>query len=214
MKIIFLILSCVATGFISCKDKKSSETAPVTEQKPTTAVSDSSLARTLPFDSAGLEWSFTKLKDYLPEANSGFAMDGPPSGEDAFIGTSGTKFYSFARQIYKNGNMTVNVEIVDYLKDKKTFDGLLNMYGFKSGLDNNVLTSKPLPVPINGVKGLATVYKNEKKSIILLTVGDRFIVNVIGDGVNDIELLKKLAFAPSIENLLVASRKENSKTGV
>lgn len=151
-------------------------------------------------DHTTLGWE--ELKQYLPQVK-GFTMPAKASGENSFRGkSSNTLYYSYARQAYKKGNNELWIEIIDYNNDPKTYQGLLNMYGFTTTINNDQLSTQPVDLEVDRVKALETTYKAEEKIQLMLAVNDRFIINIQLSGSRDSRLLKRIAAAIRLKEMI------------
>ncbi len=87
----------------------------------------------------------------------------------------------------------IKVEIIDYSSDSTQLLGLLNMYGYNTDVDNNVMKSKKVVLKAPSTKAVSNQYKNEKTSKLIVGVSDKVLIVITGIQNDNIEQLKKVA---------------------
>lgn len=162
-------IGTVCILLMSCQEKQQIKKEPlIAEVKTETSKKD-----TVVFASMKRE----ELMRFLPVIK-GFTKKGDPSGESAHVGSSGNKYYSYAKQEYKKGKADYYIEIVDYKDDSATFNGLVKMY--------------------NSIKHTDTT---EAQARLTIPVNNRFIITALVNGSRDKDELKKLVQAIKTEEL-------------
>jgi len=172
--ILFLLLA------LACGNKKKSSKKEISSVLPKAEIAFTSMKK-------------EELMTYLPAMNE-FEKKGDPSGEDAHVGASGNKYYSYARQYYEKDKQSYSVEIIDYKDDTATLSGLQNMYGFNT---DSIRTAEFISyvenIQIDKVRCVVTKYTNEPQGRLVAAVNNRFLVIVNATGSTDIKPLKELA---------------------
>lgn len=186
MKINFIIILIISyLMVVSCKDQKA---APVLMKKDSTQKKS--------FTSLSKE----QLMIFLPSSN-GLTKKGKPSGETAHYGTSGTAYYSFAKQEYTRGENNYYVEIIDYKDNPALLKGLLHMYGFDTLINNQEFATKQENLQIPGGKVISTIYKNDPQAKLTIAINERFLINAGVYGNKDVNPLIKLVSNMDFEQL-------------
>jgi hypothetical protein len=163
----FLFFGMVIT--VACGEQKTEKKVIVAEAPKTTkAMNWPELAAWLP-----------DIKGYQP---------GESTGENTHTGTSGSRYYAFARRQYKRDDKELVVEIIDYNDDPKTLNGLLNMYGFNTPVQNEQIQTRLLETGVPKIKALETKYSANKDIRLTLAVSNRFLIHISEPGGYDAKL--------------------------
>jgi len=96
----------------------------------------------------------------------------------------------------------IKVEIIDYSTDTTQLLGLLNMYGYYTDVDNNVMKSKKVNLKAPSTKAVSNQYKNEKTSKLIVGVSDKVLIVITGIENNNIEQLKGIADKIDIKKMV------------
>jgi hypothetical protein len=149
------------------------------------------------------ELNWTQLAAWLPDIKGYQAMES--TGENSHTGTSGSRYYAFARRQYKRNDKELTIEIIDYNEDQKTYKGLLNMYGFNTAVQNAQIQTRAVETGNPHVKALETVYTDSKDIRLTLAVADRFMIHISEPGGYDARLPEQVI--QSIPFALINGRK-------
>jgi hypothetical protein len=133
--------------------------------------------------------SFKKLQEFLPKADlSGFSRLKPGGETSSAMGMSTSE----ARVTYEKGDISIEVKISDLAGVPMAQMGLsmMGMTEFENETENGYEKS----VKIQGFPGTEKADSSEdsKSCEIMLFVGNRFSVELSGNGTNDVALLHKL----------------------
>ena len=136
-----------------------------------------------------LSLPYKDLEAYLPATVEGYTGE-EPSGQS--MKTAGISF-STASRTYKQGDQSVEVNVVDYNGAGDLYQGASAMFalGLESEDDENLTRSATLKQ--DGVKGMETLSKKNGDASLSMAVGDRFIVTVKATGQKDLALVEQVA---------------------
>ncbi len=166
-------------------------------EKGAEELSEKNKARKAKGDTVAIHYN--KLKEYLPSI-SGYTIDGEPDGQ--ISGAQGLS-YSQLTAKYKsnNGKEKVKVTLVDYNAALPLYT--LATAALKSNffIENNRETTKGIDLGIEGVAGMKTIKKKDKKSNVILGVGDRFMVSIEASGQAEQEFAVSVAKKMKLKEL-------------
>lgn len=193
----YLLIAAFSSLIISCGDNNSKQVTAVLKQdtaikiRKEDTVSESSIEV---INSSIKQFSFTSLLEFIPQDIEGYTLsEDPINGEDGGVGKTGTRYFSFASKTFVKKDEKIKVEIIDYSSDTTQLLGLLNMYGYNTNVDNNVMKSKKVALKVPSTKAVSNQFKNEKTSKLIVGVSDKVLIVITGMQNDDIELLKRVA---------------------
>lgn len=193
----YLLVAALSILTVSCTDNTTDTTK--TKQKPNASpkirkedtLSDATIAS---INSSIQQFSFTSLLEFMPQEIEGYTLSEEPiNGEDGGIGKSGARYFSFASKTFVKKKEKIMVEIIDYSTDTTKLLGLLNMYGFNSAVDNNIMKSEKITLESPSTKAVSNQFKMEKTAKLIVGVSDKVLIVITGMENNNIEQLKKVA---------------------
>jgi hypothetical protein len=141
---------------------------------------------------------YKDLEAYLPEI-SGYTSEHGPKGSQ--MNTPGLGSWSQAEQDYTNGDKTAHASIMDYNAAHQAFIGLTSMYGMGMSFEDDDKKQAGVDLGIKDVKAYETIYKKDKRSELVLVVGDRFVVELKNDGVEGDDFLRSVAKNMKLQDL-------------
>ena len=197
IRINYLLVAAISILAASCSDNTPETTE--TKQKPDTitkirkedTLSDATIAS---INSSIKQFSFTTLLEFMPQEIEGYTLSEEPiNGEDGGIGKSGARYFSFASKTFVKKNEKIMVEIIDYSTDTTKLLGLLNMYGFNTDIDNNIMKSEKVTLKSPSTKAVSNRFKMEKTAKRIVGVSDKVLIVITGMQNDNIEQLRKVA---------------------
>jgi hypothetical protein len=196
---------CLGLGLASCggggvKTEKSDALV-----QPSTTNSANIPVTVAPAPKAVREMTFDRLNKYIPLEVLGFKAKEAVNGESGGLGKSEARYFSFASQVYHKNDQSIRIEIVDYFMDANQYKGLLNMYGFNSDIDDNVLQTSRINLGVPGTKAITSVYKIDNAARLIIGAGERFLVIITSVHTRDLGLLRKVAGELELEKLMKES---------
>ena len=139
---------------------------------------------------------YKELQSYLPQI-SGYSSEKGPKGSQTT--TPGMGGWSQAEQTFNNGDKRVEVSIMDYNAAHETFLGLTSLFGLGMTYEDDNKKQGAVDMGIDDVKAYETIYKQDKRSELVLVVGDRFVINLKSNGENDEGFLRSIARNMNLE---------------
>jgi hypothetical protein len=133
---------------------------------------------------------YKDLETYLPEI-SGYTSEHGPKGSQ--MNTPGLGSWSQAEQEYSSGDKRLTISIMDYNAAHQAFIGLTSMYGLGMSFEDDDKKSGSVDLGVKDVKAYETIYKKDKRSELVLVVGDRFVVQLNNDGEEGEDYLRSVA---------------------
>lgn len=203
-RIIFTFgLIVILSGMSSCSNSDNAVTKTDEISQPGTI--DVNTKATATGSKSVKEMTFDRLSEYIPHELFDFKAKDAVNGENGGIGKSEARYFSFASQVYYKPGQSIRLEIVDYLMDTNQYNGLLNMFGFNSDIDNNVVKTKRIQLGIPGTKAITSEYKLENAAKLIIGAGDRFLITISSIDARDLALLQKVVGEIEIEKLIKES---------
>jgi hypothetical protein len=133
---------------------------------------------------------YKDLEAFLPEI-SGYTSEQGPKGSQ--MNTPGLGSWSQAEQEYTSGDKRVTVSIMDYNAAHQAFIGLTSMYGLGMSFEDDDKKSGSVDLGVKDVKSYETIYKKDKRSELVLVVGDRFVIQLNNNGEEGENFLRSVA---------------------
>ena len=145
-----------------------------------------------------LAMPYKDLQAYLPEI-SGYTKEGGPKGSQ--MNMPGMGSWSEAEQEYTAGDKRLSVKMVDYNAAWQAFQGITAIYSMGFSTEDDTKKQAQADMGIKDVYAYLTTYKTEKKSELVLVVGQRFYITLNSDGENGDSFLKDIAKSMKLEKL-------------
>lgn len=133
---------------------------------------------------------YKDLQSYLPDV-SGYTKDGGPKGSQ--VNMPGMGSWSQTEQAYANGDKRIKIQIVDYNASQMAFSGVTAMYKMGYSMEDDNEKSGTIDIGIKDVAAYETIYKNDKRSKLVLIVADRFMIELENEGSEDSALPRSVA---------------------
>jgi hypothetical protein len=147
--------------------------------------------------SAGAEVvNFKELLPFVDIKIPGWSMEGKPCGTTL---KQGNVMVSEARVSFKAGDQTLEVVIMDFLG--KTIPFLTGQQLQMESSEEIVRTTE-----VQGFKGFATFHQQEKQGELNISVADRFWVKFEGEGIDNLEVLTKVAQTMDLKKLATLAK--------
>jgi hypothetical protein len=140
--------------------------------------------------------NFKELLPFVDVKISGWTMEGKPSGTTL---QQGKVMVSEARVSFKAGNQTLEIIIMDFLG--KTIPFLTGQQLQMESTEEIVRTSE-----VEGFKALETFRHQDKQGELNISVADRFWVKIDGEGIENLEVLKKVAQQMELKKLATLAK--------
>lgn len=145
-----------------------------------------------------LAMPYKDLQTYLPEI-SGYTKEGGPKGSQMNLPGMGS--WSETEQEYVSGDKRVSVKLVDYNAAWQAFQGITSVYSMGFSTEDDTKKQAQVDIGIKDVFAYQTIYKTEKKSELVLVVGQRFFITINSDGENNDSFLKDIAKNMKLDKL-------------
>lgn len=147
--------------------------------------------------SAGAEVvNFKELLPFVTINIPGWTMEGQPCGTTL---KQGNVMISEARIAYKTGDRTLEVVIMDFLG--KTIPFLTGQLLQIESSEEIVRTTE-----VQGFKAVATFRHLERQGELNISVADRFWVKIDGEGIDNLEVLTKVAQVMDLKKLATLAK--------
>ena len=140
--------------------------------------------------------NFNKLLPFVDIKIPGWTMEGTPCGTTL---KQGKVMVSEARIAFKAGDQTLEIVIMDFLGKTMPF-----------------LTGQPLPMEsseeivrsteVQGFEAFATFRRQDKQGELNISVADRFWVKIDGEGIDNLEVLTKVAQTMDLKKLATLAK--------
>jgi hypothetical protein len=140
--------------------------------------------------------NFTELLPYVDMNIPGWTMEGRPCGTTL---QQGKVMVSEARVSFKAGNQTLEIIIMDFLGKTIPF-----LTGQQVLMDTGEETAHSTEV--QGFKAFATFRLQEKQGELNISVADRFWVKIDAEGIDNPEILTKVAQKMDLKKLATLAR--------
>ena len=127
--------------------------------------------------------NFQELLPFVDIKIPGWTMQGKPCGNTL---KQGQVMVSEARVSFRAGDQTLEVIIMDFLG--KTIPFLTGQQLQMESTEETVRTTE-----VQGFKAFATFRHQEKQGELNISVADRFWVKIDGEGIDNLEVLTKVA---------------------
>jgi hypothetical protein len=127
--------------------------------------------------------NFKELLPFVDMKIPGWTMEGKPSGTTL---KQGNVMISEARVSFKADGKTMEIVIMDFLG--KPFPFLMGQQMEMETSEEIVRTTE-----VQGFKAFATFRHQEKQGELNISVADRFWVKIDGEGIDNLEVLTKVA---------------------
>lgn len=101
--------------------------------------------------------------------------------------------WSQTEQAYANGDKRIKIQIVDYNASQMAFSGVTAMYKMGYSMEDDNEKSGTIDIGIKDVAAYETIYKNDKRSKLVLIVADRFMIELENEGSEDSALPRSVA---------------------
>jgi len=140
--------------------------------------------------------NFKELLPFVDIKLPGWAMEGKPSGTTL---KQGKMMVSEARVSFKAGNQTLEIVIMDFLG--KTIPLALAQPLEMESSEEIVRTTE-----VQGFKALESFRHHDKQGELSISVADRFWVKLDGEGLDNLEVLKKAAQQMDLKKLAILAK--------
>jgi hypothetical protein len=152
------------------------------------------------FGLAGPAWAdVVHFKELLPLVDitiPGWTMEGKPSGATL---KQGQVMVSEARVSFRAGDRTMEVIIMDFLG--KTIPFLTGQQLQMETSEETVCTTE-----VQGFKAFETFRHQDRQGELNISVADRFWVKIDADGIDNLEVLKKVAQQIDLKKLATLAK--------
>jgi hypothetical protein len=140
--------------------------------------------------------NFKELLPFVDLKLPGWTMEGKPCGTTL---KQGKVMISEARIAFKAGNQTLEVVIMDFLG--KTIP-------FLAGQPLQIESSEEVArtTEVQGFKAFATFRHQERQGELNISVAERFWVKIDGEGIDNLEVLTKVAQAMDLKKLATLAK--------
>jgi hypothetical protein len=139
---------------------------------------------------------FNKLLPFVEMNIPGWTMEGRPCGTTL---KQGKVMVSEVRVSFKAGDQTLEIIIMDFLGKTMPF-----LTGQQVPMDSGDETARPTEV--QGFKAFETFRLQEKQGELNIGVADRFWVKIDGEGIDNLEVLTKVAQKMDLKKLATLAR--------
>jgi hypothetical protein len=140
--------------------------------------------------------NFKELLPFVTITIPGWTMEGSPCGTTF---KQGNVMVSEARIAFKSGDQTLEVVIMDFLG--KTVPFLTGQPLQMESSEEIVRTTQ-----VQGFKALATFRQQERQGELNISVAERFWVKIDGEGIENLEVLTKVAQTMDLKKLATLAR--------
>lgn len=140
--------------------------------------------------------NFKELLPFVDMNIPGWTMEGKPCGTTL---KQGNVMVSEARVSFKAGDQTLEIIIMDFLG--KTIPFLTGQQLQMESSEETVRTTEVL-----GFKAFATFRPQDKQGELNISVADRFWVKLDGEGIDNLEVLKKIAQQMDLKRLATLAK--------
>ena len=139
---------------------------------------------------------FRELLPFVDMKIPGWTMEGRPCGTTL---RQGKVMVSEARVSFKAGDQTLEVIIMDFLGKTMPF-----LTGQQVLMESSEETARPIEV--QGFKAFETFRLQEKQGELSISVADRFWVKIDGEGIDNLEVLTKVAQKMDLKKLATLAK--------
>jgi hypothetical protein len=140
--------------------------------------------------------NFKELLPFVDIKIPGWTMEGKPSGTTL---KQGNVMVSEARVSFKAGDQTLEVVIMDFLG--KTIPFLTGQQLQMESSEEIVRTTE-----MQGFQAFATFRHQERQGELNISVADRFWVKIDGEGIDNLEVLTKVAQMMDLKKLATLAK--------
>jgi len=140
--------------------------------------------------------NFKELLPFVDLKIPGWTMDGTPCGATL---KQGSIMVSEARVSFKAGDQTLEIIIMDFLGKTIPF-----LTGQQMEIESREETVRATQV--QGFKALATFRLQDKQAELDISVADRFWVKLDAEGIDNLEVLEKIAQQMDLKRLATLAR--------
>jgi hypothetical protein len=140
--------------------------------------------------------NFKELLPFVDLKIPGWTMEGAPCGATL---QQGTVMVSEARVSFRAGDQTLEVTVMDFLGKTIPF-----LAGQQLQLETGEETVRSTEV--QGFKAFETFRRQDKQGELDISVADRFWVKLDGEGIDNLEVLKKVAQQMDLKKLATLAR--------
>jgi hypothetical protein len=139
---------------------------------------------------------FKELLPFVDIKIPGWTMEGKPGGSTL---KQGQVMLSETRVSFKAGDQTLEIIIMDFLG--KTIPFLTGQQVQMESTEEIVRTGE-----VEGFKALETLRYQEKQGELNISVADRFWVKIDGEGIDNLEVLRKVAQQMDLKKLATQAK--------
>ena len=140
--------------------------------------------------------NFKELLPFVDLKIPGWTMEGKPSGTTL---KQGNVMVSEARVSFRAKDQTLEVVIMDFMG--KTIPFLTGQHLEMESSEETVRTTE-----VQGFKALETLRHRERQGELSISVADRFWVKIDAEGIDNLEVLKKVAQQMDLKKLAALAR--------
>jgi hypothetical protein len=140
--------------------------------------------------------NFKELLPFVDIKIPGWTMEGKPCGNTL---KQGNVMVSEARVSFKAGEQTLEIIVMDFLG--KSIPFLAGQQMQMESTEEIVRTSE-----VEGFKALETFRHHEKQGELNISVADRFWVKIDGEGIENLEVLTKVARQMELKKLAALAK--------
>jgi hypothetical protein len=140
--------------------------------------------------------NFTELLPFVDMKIPGWTMEGKPCGATL---KQGNVMVSEARVSFKAGDQTLDVIIMDFLGKTIPF-----LTGQQLRMESSEETARTTEV--QGFKAFETFRLQERQGELNISVADRFWVKIDGEGIDNLEVLAKVAQQMDLKKLATLAK--------
>lgn len=140
--------------------------------------------------------NFKELLPFVDIKIPGWIMEGKPSGNTL---KQGDVMVSEVRVSFKASEQTLEIVIMDFLGKPLPF--LTGQQLEMEGTEETVRITE-----VQGFKALETFRPHEKQGELNISVADRFWVKLDGEGIDNLEVLKKIAQQMDLKRLATLAK--------
>jgi hypothetical protein len=140
--------------------------------------------------------NFKELLPFVDLKIPGWTMEGKPCGTTL---KQGKVMVSEARVSFKAGDQTLEVIIMDFLG--KSIPFLMGQQLHMESSEESARTTE-----VQGFKAFETFRQQEKQGELNISVADRFWVKIDGEGIDNLEVLAKVAQQMDLKKLATLAK--------
>ena len=140
--------------------------------------------------------NFKELLPFVDIKIPGWTMEGKPSGTTL---KQGNVMVSEARVSFRAGDQTLEIIIMDFMG--KTIPFLTGQHLEMESSEETVRTTE-----VQGFKAFETFRHRERQGELSISVADRFWVKIDAEGIDNLEVLKKVAQQMDLKKLAALAR--------